>query len=185
MLPTPPEVNFVLVLLIFFFAYSFNNYRRTYGSRGKNRPSTGFKTLLNWIFFSVLSWPAKGFQPISHKLKLDNISLICNSFSFVSTSLVYITIPKENKRKRKRNYLRWKINYNKDFWRLRYPVGKSKFGTCAVTGLCSFKAIIHTRCFSRASVSVPFVNSIEPSIGGCQKLLVAYQRITTGGLFGE
>ena len=28
---------------------------------------------------------------------------------------------------------------------VRYPVGKSKFGTCAVTGLCSFKAIIHTR----------------------------------------
>ena len=117
------------------------------------------------------------------------------SFSFVSTSLVYITIRKKTKERGREITWDKKLTTTRIFegsvrllahlLRLRYPVGKSKFGTCAVTGLCSFKAIIHTRCFSRASVSVPFVNSIEPSIGGCQKLLVAYQRITTGGLFGE
>ena len=47
------------------------------------------------------------------------------SFSFVSTSLVYITLPKKkNKTKGKRNYLR-KINYNKDFWRFCYATRAS------------------------------------------------------------
>ena len=102
---------------------------------GRNKPSTGIKALTFSWSSGQMQWKESQKIPILPKLKLNGntISLICNSEKFRLVS---------NSAKRDANGFFKVLWLSLHLLNSRHSVRKSKFGTCAVTGYCSFNLLI-------------------------------------------
>ena len=110
------------------------------GAGGRNKPSTGIKALAFSWSSGQRQWKESQKIPILPKLKLNGntISLIYNSEKFCVVS---------NSAKRDANGFFKVLWLSSHLLNSRHSVRTSKFGTCAVTGYCSFKLLnTHIYC---------------------------------------
>ena len=102
---------------------------------GRNKPSTEIKALAFSWSSCQRQWKESQKIPILPNLKLNGntISLICNSEKFCVVS---------NSAKRDANGFFKVLWLSLHLLNSRHSVRKSKFGTCVVTGYCSFNLLI-------------------------------------------